>query len=264
MKTINVKNTQEFLDTSNKFEENSVINLLPGEYFSLNDAMTLSIKNNITIQGQSAEPRDTIINARFLIGNHATVILKNVAIAFDNPKGNTIALYENSKLYGQNILVHRYNPHKWDTIYCKDSAISLNHCFVRSNDYDNTPGLCMENSQLYTNDTLIYFLVEHHSVAYLNGSVIDFSTNIDQNSSLFFDGIYIDSTINDGFSDFYVRGNSTIKGKDLCFSKDGLSIDIFDSTFEVTDFSTFYHANWHYDDKSNVIVDGERPFNCND
>ncbi|KRN96743.1 hypothetical protein [Companilactobacillus kimchiensis] len=263
MRTTIVKNDVQLAKALFSAEDNDLIKILPGIYFADKGFVSHSVTKNLTIEGLSNNAKDIHIkNFNLIIYPKITLILKNVTIDLATENINTIAMYDGSKLYGNNIVVNHLNPDHWDTIYCKDSFISLINSDIRTGDESNAPGLCLENSQLFADNTSIYFLVTHNSDCYIRDTVIFYSSNFDQHSTLHFNDLAIDSTNNEKYSDFYVTDNSTISGTNLAFSKNKPFIDVLNgSAFETSTFDNQNTIGWRFDDDSSVTVDGTEPFN---
>lgn len=134
MKTFIVKNTAELAQAINNYADNDTIELFPGEYFPETPTPYISIKK--------------------------TLLLKNLSVNFDDESSNAITLFDGSKFYGTNVVINHSFPNRWNTIYAKNSFISLENSEVLSTNKGNVPSIELDNSQLFADNSSIYFLTE--------------------------------------------------------------------------------------------------------
>ena len=261
MKTINVKTDYELYKAINTADNGDTISLKPGEYFATH-SIFLSLKKSLTIKGQYANAKATKINGGLFFGKNVTLILENLVLTFDDEKGNTLALYEGAKLYCNNVIIDRPHNSSWDTIYCSNSFLSLKNSDIRSDRQKTATSTSLENSQLISIGSNMHMPKLINSTAYLKDSFVSYSLILKEKSKLFFTDLAIDSTQNSEYSDFYVSGESTVNGENLDFYKDEPFIDVLNSDFEGNNFFAGKDkVSWRYDNDSNVLLDGNQPFN---
>lgn len=252
-----VDNDRDFYLAVKDANDGDEILVYPGEYFKPDDTPILTIKNNISIVGETSDFDAVCLNCGFLVGKKNIFILNNLSINYNDEKGNTLALYDGAEFYGNNIVLNHSATNEWNTIYCQNSSISLNDSEIINSNKDNIPAIMMENSQMLAINSSIYFPALRSSDCILKDSFISYSLCLQNKSSLNFDDITIDSNNNTEFSDFYLDNKSIVEGSNITFVKDNPSIDIFASQFETNDFlSDFDKINWHFDDESTVWADG--------
>lgn len=270
MHTITVNNDRAFffaLQKANRSKNlTETIELKPGKYFADADNIFLSIKKNITIKGLYDNAKATNLNCAFLMGADTTLILENLTMNYFGEKSNTIALYDGAELYGNNIIVDRTMDQNsnWDTIYCKDSTISLKNSEILTDPIRNICGLSLENSQLIAVNSNVNAPLFKNSTVYLKDTLTSYSVVLKNHSNLSFINLAIDSTQNTEFSDFYIENQSTVNGVNLNFSKKDSFVDVIDSHFENNNFvSGLENVRWRFTDNSTVLADGDEPFNDN-
>jgi len=264
MKTITVNNSMQFMSAVKDANEGDTIDLLPGEYFSSEKSPVLTIEKNLTIQSQFTDAKSVKLNCALIVHSNITLILKNLFITFDDEQLNTISLYDNSELFGNNIIVNRDNSkfnHRWDTIFAKNSAISLTNSEIMADDQKDIPGLTLENCRLMLVDSNIYFLCLRKTIAYLKNSLISFAIILENHSSLSYVDLAIDSLHNKN-SDFYINDNCAVSGVNLKIFKKEPFIDIINSEFKNDIFTDGIDGiRWCFDELSTVLVDGKTPYN---
>jgi len=263
MKTIMVNNDQQFLLALRDAQSGDTIELLPGEYLLSKKTLMVSIKKNLTIQGQYSNARATKLNCAFLVGSNVTLLLKNLFVTYCDTVGNTIALYDHSELFGQNLIVDRTNNQAgWDTIYAQNSIVSfLNSDILAERSADHI-GLSLENSQMMLVDTNVYLLNLKNSIGYVKDSLVSYAIVLQKHSQLTFVDMAIDSNQSNQNSDFYITDNSTVDGVNLKLSKKEPFIDVIQSSFKNDIFTQGLDGiRWCFDDESVVLADGREPYN---
>lgn len=264
--TKTVKNSRDlFLTLQKANEANSHIQTIilePGKYFADEDNIVLSVKKNLTIKGKYSNAKATHLNCGFLLGDNNTLILKNLAIDYDGEECNTIALYDGAELYGDNIIVDRTTESRWDTIFCKDSTLSLKNSEVLTDPTRNICGISLKNSQIIATHSNLNAPLLDNSTAYLKDVFTNYAFALKNKSNLSFTDLTLDTSQNTEFSDFYVDNHSTVTGINLNLPKKYSYIDVINSHFENTNFASgLDNVRWRFDKNSTVLADGDEPFN---
>lgn len=265
MTLIKVNTDKQLFNAVKNSATNDIIELESDSYFTDSPA-TLPITHSLTITGRSPKAKSTI-NATFIIGSKPTkqtiLILKNLSVDFTGDNITTIALYDNSQLYCHNVIVSANNDSKFDTIYCRDSAISLDNSVVLTNEY-NSVGMSLENSQMTAVNSNFNTLGLKNSIVYLKDCLVNEYVGVLNKSSLSFSGLAIDSRSTENISDLYVEDESDLRGNDLSFAAPNPSISITNSNFDNVNFlSDINKIDWFYDDDSEVLANGQEPRNSN-
>jgi len=266
MSTYTVNTTYEFLEVLyTRVSDNDIIELLPGTYNFEDGASFFEIEHDLTIRGLSSNANATKLNCAFLLGDNRSLILKNLTISYNRDKANTIALYNNAQLYGNNIIVDRVLA-RWNTIYCQNSSISLLNSAIMADRDTNVTGLLLEkNSHMIAIDTEIQLLGLRNSTAIVKNAVISYAVALQNHSKLSYINLTVDGRRNLDSSNFYIENQSCVDGVNLNFSKKDTFIDIIKSNFEGDNFlSGLNNIRWRFDDDSTVLADGNEPFNQND
>lgn len=257
MKTFMVKNTTELAEAINDYNDNDTIELFPGEYFPETPTPYISIEKTLTIVGKSNDPDDIRLNCGFVVKK--TLLLKNLSVNFDDESSNAVTLFDGSKFYGTNVVINHSFPNRWNTIYAKNSFISLENSEVLSTNKGNVPSIELDDSQLFADNSSIYFLTEKNSQCLLKDCFISYAICLLDHSSLSFNNLTIDADNNESYSSFYVGEHSKTTGTTFSFVKNNSEVDIFGSTFLTTNLKTdFDNIAWNFDDESNIIVDGRK------
>lgn len=262
MKKIIVKNTDELYDAFENVQNGDLIYLQPGKYFSAEKQYILNVTKDITIEGLGNGADKAILqNNAFLIGKGATLYLKNLTVKFDNSTLNTIAMYDNSQLFCNNAVITKQNPNGWNTIFAVDSSVSLVDTIVDTDADNNTCSLDLKNSQLYAENSEIYFYYSNNTKSILKSCVINYSLCLADHSNLYFGDLDIDPLQNTGFSSCYITGKSTMEGDTIAIATDGTSVDsLAGSSFDVTNLLTDQSdIDWYFDDDASIQVDGYQP-----
>lgn len=264
--TKTVNNGHDLFFTLQKANENNspiqTIILEPGKYFENDDNLVLRVKNNLTIKGRFTNAKATKLNCGFLFSDNVTLILKNLSIDFAGEKCNTIALYDKAKLYGDNIIVDRTTDASWDTIFCKNSTISLKDSEVITDPARYICGVSLEDSQIIAVHSNLNAPLLKNSTAYFQDILTNYAIVLKNKSSLFFNYLALDSSQNTEFSDFYIEHQSTVNGSNLNMTKKYSYIDVINSHFENNNFvSGLDNVRWRFDKNSTVLADGDEPFN---
>lgn len=254
-------NAQQFEETFEHAQAGDTIELLPGDYFSADTFEYFEINKDIVISGTSSDNHETRINCSFIIGNQATVILKNLTLNYSGSDDNTLAAFNHSQVYGQNICVKRLATDKWDTIYIKDSSISLTNAQILTNGNKNQAiSLFLENSQLLATDTRLERFLQKNSTAYLKNVHIVHFAGSKNHSQLDFINLTIAGDHNPNKSNFYTMEQSRVKGEKLQILNQAPIVDVSDSSFSVNNVQPdVANFNFRFDDKSQVTVDGITP-----
>lgn len=254
-------NAQQFEETFEHAQAGDTIELLPGDYFKANSFEYFEINKDIVITGTSTDNHETRINCSFIIGNQATVILKNLTLNYSGSDDNTLAAFNHSQVYGQNICVKRLATDKWDTIYIKDSAISLTNSQIMTNgDKNQAIGLFLENSQLLATDSTIERFLQKNSTSYLKNIHVVHFVGSKNHSQLDFVNLSIAGVHNPKKSNFYTVEQSQVKGQQLQILNQAPIVDVSNSAFTVTDVSPdVNNFNFRFDEKSNVTIDNVIP-----
>lgn len=264
MTLIKVDNDFQLYTAITNSKADDIIKLKPRTYF-IDNPVAFNINHNLTIIGQFSNAKSTQINCVFVVGFQATFILKNLTIDYTLEGITTIALYDDSKLYGNNIIVGASRDGKFDTIYCKDSAISLVNSVIVTDEPDRpTTGLSLENSQMTAVNCTIKALLLKNSTGYLKDCLISYCIGLQEHSNLSYLGLAVDSSLNKHFCDFYIDDGSVATGINLKFCSPEPSLSITRSTFKNTTFiSDFDDISWFFDDESTVLADDQEPHNDN-
>lgn len=261
MTLIKVKTSKQLYDAVKSSTANDVIELTAKSYFK-DSQIALNIDHNLTITGHSINAK-SIINAAFIIGQATTLILKNLSVDFSDDGLTTVALYDNSQLYCNNVIIAANNNGKFDTIYCRDSAISLVNSVILTNEY-NAVGLSLENSQMTAVNSNFNTLGFKNSTGYLKDCLVNEYVGVLNKSNLSFSGLAIDSRSTKNLSDLYVENGSKLQGNDLDLFAPNPSISVTNSSFDNIHFlSNIDNIDWFYDDDSEVSADGQEPRNSN-
>lgn len=264
MKKIIVATDYEIRAALANSQSGDIICVKPGSYFENDQPTQLRLVNKVTLQGMTDDANDVVFKNAFIILGHAsTIYLKNLTINLDCDKLNTIAIYDNSKVYGDNIIVNRTNPKQWNTVFCQDSDISLINSIITSDTDENTAALSLENSQLYAENTEIYFYASKNSQSIIKSTVIDYAVCLLNNSELYFNELVIDPQNNSNTSSCYLSDNSVFYGENIIFSENDCTIEVDtldNSTFDINNLkSDQRNLEWIRDDDATVLIDGERP-----
>lgn len=235
MKTFTVKNTTELAQALENYNDNDTIELLSGEYFPEIPTPYISIKKTLTLVGKSNDPDDIRLNCGFVVKR--TLLLKNLSVNFDDETSNAITLFDGSKFYGTNVVINHSFPNHWNTIYAKNSFISLENSEVLTTNKDNIPSIELDDSQLFADNSAIYFLAEKNSQCFLKDCFISYAICLLKHSTLSFNNLTIDAANNESFSSFYVGEHSKTTGTIFSFVKNNSEVDIFGSTFLTTNLN---------------------------
>jgi len=264
MKTIKVNNTNQFKDAVKNSDAGDTIIMQPGEYFSNKRSEVLTIDKTLTIEGQYINAKAVKLNCAFIVSNNVTLIMKNLFMTSNDDHFNTLALYDNAELFGDNIIVDRDNTKYnggWDTIFAKDAAVSLTNSDIVADRGSNHIGLSLENSQSMITDSNIYGLCLNNATAYLKNVLISYAIVLLKHSTLSYIDLALDSLCNKD-SDFYIADNSTVNGMNLKIVKKEPFIDVIGSKFQNDIFTNDSTGiRWCFDDASIILIDGKTPYN---
>lgn len=259
MRTINVKNERELYEALSNPQDNDTIMINPGEYFSPENTPFLMIKKSLTIIGQSSDANDTILNCGLVLAEDTIVNLENLSMRYASEQGNTLALYDGAELNGDNVIINRDSP-IWNTIYCKDSTISLKDSQVLSGNRGVLACLEVENGQLSVTNSKIKAPVLTNSTAYFKDVLVTDMIILKEQSKLDYDNLTVDGTANEEYSTISIEDNSSVSGQDLGFIPNDPYIEIDHSNFQNDNFKTeFTKINWKFDNDSIVLADGNTP-----
>jgi len=264
MKTINVNNTNQFMDAVKNSVTGDTLVMQPGEYFSNERSEVLTIDKNLTIEGLYTNAKAVKLNCAFIVSSNTTLIMKNLFMTSNDDHFNTLALYDNAELFGDNIIVDRDNTKYnggWDTIFAKDSAVSLTNSDILADRGSNHIGLSLENSQSMILDSNIYGLCLKNSITYIKNVLISYAIVLMKHATLSYVDLALDSLCNKD-SDFYIADNSTVNGVNLKIFKKEPFIDIIGSQFQNDIFTNDATGiRWCFDDASTILIDGKTPYN---
>lgn len=264
MKTITINNqfnkeTQFYYAIENSHDGDTIV-LTPGTYFA-DHPFSITIKHNLTIIGSSTNLDSVIMNCAFIIGGGNTVFMKNLTLNFTDDKFNTLAIYDKAEFYGENVHINHDNKYEWDTIYSKNSTISLTNSVISSHQIQGV-ALNLEDSQIILDHSKVDTLYLKKSECNLNGSTINVTMILSNKSSVHFSDLTINSPIKRDSKDLYAYNNSHISGSNLIFTNNYPIVEIHDSSVKLNQIKSNMSAiSWQYEGQSDVTVDDVPPFN---
>ena len=253
-------NATELYKAIENSKSGDTIKLLPGIYFSQSQPYIFTIKHNLTIIGQTHNPDAVRLNCAFLLDEGAILIAQNLSFAYGENQFNTIAMYNNTQLFGRNLHISHNSQDKWDCLYGKNAQISLVNSTITINNL-NAASLDLEDSQLYLENTHIAGLVTKQTDSSVKNSIIDSTIYLDNNSLLEFSDLTINSNDNQSFCELYALNNSTVAGQNLQTTSSSPTIALAESNLNINEFKPdLQNITWHFDDNSEVLADSIRPY----
>lgn len=253
-------NETELYHAIENSKSGDTIKLLPGTYFSQSRPCVFTIKHNLTIIGQTHNPDAIQLNLGFLLGEGATLIAQNFALSFGGEHFNTIAMYDNSELFGRNLHISHTSKDKWDCVYGKSAHISLVNSKI---DIDNlnSSSLDLYDCQLYLENTHVAGLITKQTDSSVKNAIIDDTIYLDDNSTLKFVDLTINSNDNQAFCELYALNNSKVTGQLLKTTSSAPTIGVAESNLNVNEFEPdLENITWYFDDNSEVLADSTRPY----
>lgn len=249
----------EFIAAFQAAKPGDTLQLMPGNYFKKADLQYFNINQNISITGLGQNKEEVVLNCNLNIGNQAVVLLKNLTIHFSNLADNAVAIYDQARLYGQAITIHRDSPDNWDAVYCQNSGISLTDSQIKTSTQTRAVGLSLENSQFYAENTMIDWLFQKNSQAYLKHATIKQLLSLRHHSQTYFSDLIIDSASRKNIA---LKSYSSLTGIKLQFTTPKPQINICESQLTVKDTSPKVDdIIFKFDAASKVHVSGRIPKN---
>lgn len=255
------KNDEQLTNAIINAKDGDIIALLPGVYFSTDSPFVCTLRQSLTFQGQSKDSKDVVIYSSFSVGNDTTSIFKNLTINFTANGENTLAAYDEARVYLDNVIIDRGAPDVWDTIYVQNSFISIKDTKILTGSKHNSVGLSLENSQLFADNLSVQLMFQKKSITYLKDSTIWDSLKLRHQSITYFHTLAFD-TLTESFTNIDIKSDSQFNGQNLKFDQADAQIHISKSSADIKQLEKHSLVpHFKFDADSKVNLAGQEPLN---